>query len=74
MDIYQREGRPPYDNALPYMPGGEGVGTVVAAGDGVAGFGAGDHVAWTGIPGSYAELALLPADRALAAAGSPTGS
>jgi NADPH2:quinone reductase len=66
MDIYQREGRPPYDNALPYVPGGEGAGTVVAAGDGVTGFGAGDHVAWTGIPGSYAELALLPADRALA--------
>jgi NADPH:quinone reductase len=66
MDIYQREGRPPYNNALPYVPGGEGAGTVVAAGDGVTGFGAGDHVAWTGIPGSYAELALIPADRALA--------
>ena len=66
MDIYQREGRPPYNNALPYVPGGEGAGTVVAAGDGVTGFAAGDRVAWTGIPGSYAEQALIPADRALA--------
>ncbi|HEY1641229.1 MAG TPA: quinone oxidoreductase [Streptosporangiaceae bacterium] len=66
MDIYQREGRPPYNNALPYVPGSEGAGTVVATGDGVTSFGAGDQVAWTGIPGSYAELALIPADRALA--------
>jgi NADPH2:quinone reductase len=60
MDIYQREGRPPYNNAVPYVAGGEGAGTVVAAGDGVAGFAAGDRVAWTGIPGSYAERWRCP--------------
>jgi NADPH:quinone reductase len=65
MDIYQREGRPPYDNALPYVPGGEGAGTVTAIGTGVTGFAAGDRVAWTGIPGSYAEQALIPAERAI---------
>src|ERR1700735_4376295 len=27
MDIYQREGRPPYRAPLPYVPGGEGAGT-----------------------------------------------
>jgi NADPH:quinone reductase len=69
MDIYQREGRPPYNNALPYVPGGEGAGTVVATGADVTGFAAGDHVAWTGIPGSYAEQAIIPADRALAVPG-----
>ncbi|HEU5418938.1 MAG TPA: quinone oxidoreductase [Streptosporangiaceae bacterium] len=69
MDIYQREGRPPYGNALPYVPGGEGAGTVVATGDGVTGFAVGDQVAWTGIPGSYAEQAIIPAGRALAVPG-----
>jgi NADPH2:quinone reductase len=65
MDIYQREGRPPYNNALPYVPGGEGAGTVAAIGTEVTGFAVGDRVAWTGIPGCYAEQALVPAERAL---------
>jgi NADPH2:quinone reductase len=65
MDIYQREGRPPYVGNLPYVPGNEGAGTVKAVGDGVADFAVGDRVAWTGIPGSYAEQALIPADRAV---------
>ncbi len=37
MDIYQREGRPPYASNLPYVPGAEGAGTVVAAGPDVDG-------------------------------------
>jgi len=65
MDIYQRQGNPPYASALPYVPGAEGAGTVVAAGPGVTGFMAGDRVAWTGVPGSYATHAVLPADRAV---------
>ncbi len=65
MDIYQREGRPPYTPDPPYVPGAEGAGTVVAAGPGVTGFAAGDRVAWTGAPGSYAERALVPADSAV---------
>src|SRR6266536_3464337 len=32
MDIYQREGRPPYSPGLPYVPGAEGAGTVLTAG------------------------------------------
>src|SRR5258708_27086883 len=33
MDIYQREGRPPYASAaLPYVPGTEGAGTGTAVG------------------------------------------
>jgi NADPH2:quinone reductase len=66
IDIYQREGRPPYDGQLPYVPGAEGAGTVAATGPGVSDFAVGDQVAWTGVPGSYAERVVVPADRAVA--------
>jgi NADPH:quinone reductase len=65
MDIYQREGRPPYRGSLPHVPGAEGAGTVAAVGPGVSGFAPGDPVAWAGVPGCYAEQALVPADRAV---------
>ena len=65
MDIYQREGRPPYTASPPYVPGAEGAGTVVATGPGVTGFAAGDRVAWATVPGSYAARALVPAGRAV---------
>jgi NADPH2:quinone reductase len=62
MDIYQREGRPPYASAaLPYVPGTEGAGTVAAVGPGVSDFAVGDRVAWTQGPGSYAEQVAVPA-------------
>jgi NADPH:quinone reductase len=65
VDIYQREGHPPYDLPVPYVPGGEGAGTVVAAGEDVKDFAEGDKVAWTGVPGSYAEQIVVPADWAV---------
>jgi NADPH2:quinone reductase len=66
MDIYQREGRPPYASGeRPFIPGAEGAGTVVAAGPGVRGLAPGDRVAWTGVPGSYAEQVVVPEDRAV---------
>jgi NADPH2:quinone reductase len=65
MDIYQREGRAAYRGDVPYVPGAEGAGTVVAVGSGAAGFTEGDRVAWTSVPGSYAEQAVIPADRAV---------
>jgi NADPH2:quinone reductase len=65
MDIYQREGRPPYGRELPFVPGAEGAGTVAALGPGVEGFAVGDRVAWAGVPGSYAEQALIPASSAV---------
>ena len=34
MDIYQREGVGGYRPALPYVPGAEGAGTIMATGDG----------------------------------------
>ncbi len=64
-DIYARQGLPPYGTPVPYVPGSEGAGTVAAAGPGADGFATGDQVAWTGVPGSYAERVLIPADRAV---------
>ncbi len=65
VDIYQREGRPPYGGDLPYVPGAEGAGTVAEVGPGVVGFAQGDRVAWAGAPGCYAEQAVVPADRSV---------
>lgn len=65
MDIYAREGRPPYDNPVPFVLGQEGAGTVAAVGDGVTELAVGDRVAWTNVPGGYAELAVVPVERAV---------
>jgi NADPH2:quinone reductase len=61
IDVYQRSGL--YPNPLPYTMGLEGSGVVAAVGPNVRGFTEGDAVAYTGIPGSYAEYVLVPADR-----------
>jgi hypothetical protein len=65
MDIYRREGRPPYHGDTPYVPGAEGAGTVTAVGTGVTGFSPGDRVAWPTFPNSYAERVVVPAERAV---------
>jgi len=65
MDIYRRQGNPPYAGDLPYVPGAEGAGTVAAVGSGVSGFAEGDRVAWPVASGSYAEQALVPAASAV---------
>src|SRR5947207_1314308 len=56
MDIYQREGRPPYGRDVPFVPGSEGAGTVAAAGPGAEGFAVGDRVAWADHVTGYAEF------------------
>ncbi|HET7890780.1 MAG TPA: alcohol dehydrogenase catalytic domain-containing protein, partial [Candidatus Sulfotelmatobacter sp.] len=61
IDIYHREGR--YPAALPFIPGQEGAGTVAAVGTEVKTVKPGDRVAYTGVMGSYAEYAAVPADR-----------
>ncbi|HUY44795.1 MAG TPA: quinone oxidoreductase [Streptosporangiaceae bacterium] len=66
MDIYAREGRPPYAGNLPFTPGAEGAGTVLAVGMGVEDFAAGDRVAWAAAPGSYAEQVMVPVGNAVA--------
>ncbi|MHB1929063.1 MAG: quinone oxidoreductase family protein [Acidimicrobiales bacterium] len=65
MDIYGREGRRPYAGTPPWVPGAEGAGTVVAVAEGVAGWAVGEAAAWASAPGSYAELALVDAARAV---------
>jgi NADPH:quinone reductase len=63
IDIYRRSGV--YKQQVPYVPGSEGAGVVVAAGEGVTEFMAGDHVAWCECPGSYAEKAVVAAANAV---------
>ncbi|HVR44716.1 MAG TPA: quinone oxidoreductase [Thermoanaerobaculia bacterium] len=61
IDVYQRTGR--YPGPLPFTPGMEGAGRVEAVGAGVDSFVPGDRVAWANVRGSYAELAIVPAER-----------
>lgn len=61
IDVYFREGR--YKTPLPFVPGQEGAGMVTAVGAEASTVKVGDRVAWTGLQGSYAEYAAVPADR-----------
>ncbi len=63
IDTYFREGR--YPAQLPYILGQEAAGTVVSVGEDVNTVIPGDRVAWCGVPGTYATLAVAPADRVL---------
>jgi NADPH2:quinone reductase len=63
IDIYFREGR--YPSPLPFVPGQEAAGTVVALGAGVTNVTVGNRVAWCTIPGTYAQLAVAPADKVI---------
>ena len=56
IDTYFREGR--YPAALPYTLGQEAAGTVVAVAPDVTTLKPGDRVAWCGVPGTYATLAV----------------
>jgi NADPH2:quinone reductase len=61
IDVYFRSGQ--YKAQPPFTVGMEGGGTVTAVGAGVNEVKAGDKVAYTGIAGSYAEYAAVPANR-----------
>jgi NADPH2:quinone reductase len=63
IETYQRTGY--YPMKLPYVPGGEGAGTVSAVGPDVTGVAVGDRVASVNFTGAYAEEALVVADRVL---------
>jgi len=65
MDIYQLAGIGAYALEPPFIPGGEGAGTVTAVGSGVSDVAVGDTVAWAGPRGSYAELVAIPAAQAV---------
>jgi NADPH2:quinone reductase len=61
IDVYFRSGQ--YKAELPITIGMEAGGTVSAVGAGVTDVKVGDKVAYTGIPGAYAEYAAVPAAR-----------
>src|ERR1700736_2891902 len=61
IDVYFREGR--YPSPLPFINGQEASGIVSEVGADVKSFKPGDRVAYTGIPGAYAEYAAVPSDR-----------
>jgi NADPH:quinone reductase len=63
IEIYQRNGH--YPVTLPFVPGTEGAGTVSALGPGVDTVRVGERVASVDIRGSYAEQALVAADRVM---------
>ena len=61
MDIGVRQGMAWTDTPNPKVLGVEGIGRVVAVGDGVEGIAPGQRVAWVYAPGSYAERIAIPA-------------
>jgi NADPH2:quinone reductase len=61
VEIYQRTGL--YQAPLPFTPGTEGAGQVIAVGAGVTTVRAGDRVASVDLAGSYAEQARASAER-----------
>ncbi len=61
IDIYYREGL--YPASLPMILGNEGGGVVEAVGPEVSEVRVGDRVAFTNIPGAYAEYVIAPAAR-----------
>ncbi|PSM19697.1 quinone oxidoreductase [Nitratireductor sp. StC3] len=63
IDVYFRTGLYPAPNGLPFTPGNEGAGEVVAVGAGVEDLRPGDRVAYAGTLGAYAEERLIAADR-----------
>ena len=64
IDVYQREGR--YPVQLPFIPGQEAAGTVIALGPDVTSAKVGDRVAWCHAMGAYAEYAAVPVSRLVA--------
>jgi NADPH2:quinone reductase len=64
IDVYFRTGlyKAP---SMPFVPGKEGAGTVMALGDGVTRFAVGDRVAYNDAVGAYAEELVIKADSAV---------
>jgi NADPH2:quinone reductase len=61
IDVYMRTGL--YPRPTPFVLGLEGAGVVEAVGPSSEGLVEGDRVAWSAVPGSYAEVLVAPADR-----------
>lgn len=65
VDALVASGRHQVQVALPFIPGNEVSGVVVAVGDGVTRLALGDRVACVGVGGKYAERIVVPATAAL---------
>ena len=63
LETYQRSGQ--YNVSPPFTPGSELAGRVREVGSGVTSFRAGDHIVTQSARGSYAEQAIVAADRAV---------
>lgn len=63
IEVYQREGLYPLQR--PFTPGGEAAGVVSAIGPAVTDFAVGDRVVSESVRGSYAERAVVAAQRAI---------
>ena len=61
IEVYQRTGL--YARPLPFTPGSEAAGEVIAVGDGVTEVAIGDRVVSESFRSTYAELAIAPAER-----------
>lgn len=61
MDVGQRRGT--YPRQVPFTPGAEGAGVVESVGQGVSDVRPADRVAFTGLPGAYAEAIVADATR-----------
>lgn len=61
IDTYKRSGL--YNVPTPFTVGEEGAGVVEAVGPGVVGLKPGDPVVYSNVQGSYAEYAVVPADK-----------
>lgn len=64
IDVYFRSGQ--YKGEFPLTLGMEAGGTVTAVGPNVTDVKVGDRVAYTGVPGAYAQSAVVPAARLVA--------
>ena len=63
IDCYFRTGLYPAPNGLPFIPGNEAAGEVVALGEGVSGLAVGDRIAYAGPLGAYAQERNIAADK-----------
>jgi NADPH2:quinone reductase len=63
LDVYQTSGVYPFPENDVFVPGNEGVGKVIAVGEGVTGFKEGDRVGYPMVVGAFAEERAIAADR-----------
>ena len=63
LDVYQTSGVYPFPENDVFVPGNEGVGKVLAVGEGVTAFKEGDRVGYPIVVGAFAEERVIAADR-----------